>query len=170
MKHNLTFFVAVGCLLLAVSGYAAAADDPYMGNWEGQWIDDAFASGSLSAQIIAEGKGNYRAVISADIGQVHPVRGEARGKKDGEKVVFKGTIDAGADYGGVHEITGGISEGKFTGRYAGENRGRFEMKKVQKGSPTLGAKPPEGAIVLFDVERFSYRLRPGHRFHRAAVA
>ena len=155
MKNNLTSFVAVGCLLLAISGYAAVADDPYMGNWEGQWMDDSFASGSLSAQIIAEGKGNYRAVVSADIGEVEPIRGKARGKKDGEKVVFKGTIDAGVDYGGVLEITGSISEGKFTGRYAGENRGRLEMKKVQKASPTLGAKPPEGAIVLFSGKDYS---------------
>lgn len=155
MRHNVALLVGLSLAAFALSGEGSVPDDPYMGNWEGQWMDDSFASGSLSAQIIAEGKGNYRAVVSADIGEVEPIRGKARGKKDGEKVVFKGTIDAGADYGGVLEITGSISEGKFTGRYAGENRGRLEMKKVQKASPTLGAKPPEGAIVLFDGKDYS---------------
>ena len=150
MRRTITYLAVLSFVSLALSGYAVGPENPYMGNWEGRWHDEEFLEGTLSAQIIAQGKGAYRAVISADIGELEPVRGEARGKRDGEKVAFKGTIDVGPENGGVLQVTGEISGAKFSGRFFGENRGRFEMKKLLKVSPTLGAKPPEGAIVLFD--------------------
>lgn len=150
MRQNVTFLIVLGFAALAFSGYAVVPNDTVMGNWEGQWYDESFGGGTLSVQVIAEGKGNYRAIISADIGEVEPIRGEARGKREGDEVSFKGKIEAGPDYGGVHELTGKVSDGKFTGQYAGENRGRFDAKRVRKVSPTIGAKPPEGAVILFD--------------------
>ncbi len=143
---SLSLLVLVG---FALPGYGVIVKDTVMGNWEGRWYDEAFGDGTVSAQVIAEGKGAYRAVISADI-ENEPIRGEARGKREGDKVVFQGQIDVGSENGGVHRIAGNVSEGKFSGQYVGENRGRFEMKRVRKVSPTLGAKPPEAAVVLFD--------------------
>jgi hypothetical protein len=151
MKWSVALLVAFLVMLPVVSSRAAEPPDTVMGNWEGTYVGDALGSGSLYAQIIAEGKGRYRAVLSADIGEAQPVRGELRGEKKGEKVAFEGSVNAGPDAGGVYQVKGEIAEGKFAGRYEGQDdRGRFEMKRVQKVPPTLGAKPPEGAIVLFD--------------------
>jgi len=122
-----------------------------MGNWEGSWYGDTGGEGTLSAQVINQGKGNYRAVMKADIGEPEPARGVMQGKRKGDRVQFKGTVDAGAALGGIYQCTGHILAGTFTGRYTGpDSEGSFRMKKVRKTSPTLGAKPPEAAIVLFD--------------------
>ncbi len=151
MRRSVKFLVVFSLLTVAFSVRAAEAPDTVMGNWEGRWVGDVMGEGTVSAQIIAEGKGSYRVVISADIGEAQPVQGEMRGKVEGEKVVLKGSIDVGPENGGVHELTCEIAGGKFAGRYAGQdNQGKVELKRVLKLSPTLSAKPPEGAIVLFD--------------------
>jgi len=151
MKARVSFVVVP----LVVAAFAhtlwgGVADESVMGNWEGGWYGETFGGGKASAQIIAEGNGNYMAVISVDIGEAQLIRGEIRGKLEGDKAVFEGEIDVGAENGGIHKVTGEISDGKFSGRYTGESSGTFELKRIQKVPPTLGLKAPEGAIVLFD--------------------
>ncbi len=142
-------------ILLVMAGVlcgatCSAADTP-MGNWEGTWYADSGEQGELSAQVIDEGKSNYRAILKADVGEPEPARGIMKGNRKDDKVQLKGTIDAGVALGGTYDCTGQVLGKKFTGRYTGPNsQGIFEMKKVLKKSPTLGAKPPKGAIVLFD--------------------
>ncbi len=143
--------VLVSVFSVFSSGFGAEKET-VMGNWDGMWYDDATYEGRLSAQVIAEGKGEYRAVLKADdIGEAPPAKGVMEGATKEDKVEFKGTIDVGAANGGICEIWGQIVGEKFTGRYSGPGRqGRFEMKKVVKVSPTLGAKAPRDATVLFD--------------------
>jgi hypothetical protein len=74
-----------------------------------------------------------------------------KGQAKQDAVMFDGRVDLGAQQGGVFEWTGQVRDGNFHGRYTSkEDRGRFDMNRVQLKSPTLGAEPPEGAVVLLD--------------------
>ena len=140
----LSFAVSLVCCGAALAAITA------MGNWEGAWYGDSGTEGTLSAQVVDEGKGDFRASLKADVGG-DAREGIMRGKVVGDAIELKGTIDVGAAFGGVYELWGKIVGEKFTGRFAGaEDQGRVELKKVLKKSPTLGAEPPEGAIVLFN--------------------
>jgi hypothetical protein len=150
MNRKIGLFVVFVVVNFALCGSAEVAPDTVMGNWEGKWYGESANEGKAFAQIIAEGHGNYRAVISADIGEAELIRGEMRGKRDDGKVMFQGEIDAGPD-NGVHKITAAIADGKLTGHYSGPaDQGQLQMTRVRKTSPTLGLKPPQAAIVLFD--------------------
>lgn len=155
MRHGLTLIALLGLCVSSMS-LLAADERAVMGNWEGRWWGSDFAEGPIAAQIIAEGKRKFRAVLSVNVEDTGPFAGELRGEDRGETVVFKGTVDVGSQYGGVYTITGEIAGTDFTGNFSGsENSGKFELKKVRKSSPTLGAKPPQGAVVLFDGKDFS---------------
>lgn len=63
---------------------------------------------------------------------------EAEGTRDGDKVVLEAA-----------EGSATVEDGKITVKSAdGEELGTLE--RVERKSPTLGMKPPEGAVVLFD--------------------
>lgn len=103
---------------------------------QGEYIGDGCA-----AQVIALGGGKFHIVgwskglpgTAADVEK----KVEVDAQRDGEKVVFdgqgwKGTIEGG-------RIDGTNDEGQS-----------WTLKHTLRESPTLGAKPPTGAIVLFD--------------------
>src|SRR5437764_226155 len=61
---------------------------------------------------------------------------------------------------GGQEVTVGGEEDLYRGKiaagiFAGQTKGgdKFSLMRVERKSPTLGAKAPEGAIVLFDGEK-----------------
>lgn len=130
---------------------ASAADDPVMGNWKGNWKNDDEGSGDLSAQIIALGDGRYQGIFTASYGETSKYQVPMQGETKNNAVMFEGRVDLGADQGGVFQWTGEVREGTFEGRYTSKkDRGRFEMKRVHTKPPSLGAEPPDEAIVLFD--------------------
>ena len=94
----------------------------------------------VAAQVIATGDGTFHVVgFSGSLpgaGESERKK-EADGKWDGNKVVFSGTDVTGQIEGKV--ITATDSDGT-----------KYVLNKTDRKSPTLGAKPPEGATVLFD--------------------
>ena len=64
-------------------------------------------------------------------------KNEVEGKRDGEKIGFTGKDEFKAELAG-----GKISITTAAG-------GPYTMEKTLRTSPTLGAKPPKGAVVLF---------------------
>ncbi len=131
-------------LLLLVSAFAVFADrafaedhpaDPFLGDWQGD---------ELVAQVIPRGSGKYQinllrefdvkcepfAVVEANVAD-----GTLRFDQDGWRGELKGDRFAGS----------GTIEGRTV---------TFVLKRVVRPSPRVGAKPPEGAIVLFDGSSF----------------
>ena len=96
---------------------------------------------TLGAQVIALGKGAFRAVLLPGglpgSGWDAKTLIELEGKTYGDKSVF-----ASAD--GSATIAGTTLAGEHA------SLGKFVLQKVTRKSATLGAKPPPGAIVLFD--------------------
>lgn len=116
-------------------------DFPLQGEYAGEV---ATADGSLGfgVQVIALGEGKFHAVCyhgglpgdGWDRKDKIEVDGEA---KDGI-VTFKSDLGTGTIKDSSFIITN--AEGKEVGK----------LRRVMRESPTMGAKPPEGAIVLFD--------------------
>jgi hypothetical protein len=103
----------------------------YLGKYDGQ---------DAGAQVIAHGDGNFTVLLLPGglpgEGWDGKIKIAGKGKTEGDKATFKA---------GPWE--GEIANGKITARKDGQTA---EGKHVARKSPTLGAKPPAGAVVLFD--------------------
>lgn len=117
----------------------AGPDFAVQGEYEGKVGGD----GKFAAQVIAEGDGKFTAVL---FNNGLPGAGGER-----TKIALKGvTKDASIDFTG-EGAKGAIQSDKFRGTLEeGTEKRDFELKKVERKSPTLGMKPPAEAIVLFD--------------------
>ena len=136
-------------LAFAATGFAARdfeevypqQADPLVGNYEGRWSDEEDVDPEAAAQVVPLGRDHYRVILLTKLDMRCPPKLdiEVRGRD--------GVIEF--DEGGYH---GKIENGVFTG--GAGRRKTFEMRKVVHQSPTLGAEPPEGAVVLFDGSGF----------------
>ncbi len=94
------------------------------------------------SQVIALGNGEFRLVTYPGglpgAGWNQETKTETPGKREGDKVVFSGENGRRVE----------LADGKLT--ITTSNGGPFTMEKVSRTSPTMGAKPPQGAVVLFD--------------------
>jgi len=141
------------------------AVDPYMGDWQGRWrTNDASDSGSLVAQVLALGKGIYRVKLLEEFDQRIPPIAVFEGQLKDGRLSFSGNTN----YQNFDlEIQATIETGKFTGTFKGKDAGgqqvsgTFELEKTVRLSPSLEAKPPRGAIVLFDGKNFNQWERIG---------
>jgi len=127
---------------------SAGPDWAAMGDYKGSLSRDGGGQSELIAQVLALGKGEFRAnLLPAFDQRVEPLA-VLTGKMQDGKVVLTGRSTQGefADTGWTVCIDGG----KLTGTFAGPAKGKFELARTVRTSPTMGAKPPKGAVVLFD--------------------
>lgn len=105
---------------------------------QGEYVS---TSPGLGVQVIAEGKGAFTAVIMTGglpgAGWDGKSRQELKGQTSAAETTFSGDTGKAVLAGGVLTVTG--SDGKAV-----------TCAKTARVSPTLGVKPPIGAVILFD--------------------
>jgi hypothetical protein len=123
--------------------------DPFMGDWQGTWrLDDGSDSGPVVAQVIALGQGKYRAKFLEAFNERMPAIAKLEGQRKEGKVRFSGPGRSG-DFEFTLQTV--LESQKFAGTFQGQDfSGSLVMEKVIRLSKTLGAKPPSGAVVLFN--------------------
>jgi len=141
-----------GCLALSLSLSAFAADVKEIelqGNFEGSSKSPIGEEMPLTAQIVALGQGKHVAKINVD-GAVVEIKGMTKGKAEDGLCLYEDTIDLGPEMGRF-KVSGKVENRVFSGTAEGtDGIHNFSLARVEKGSPTLGMKAPEGAIVLQD--------------------
>jgi hypothetical protein len=131
---------------------AIESADAAMGDWEGSWkLEDESDSGPVVTQVIALGKGEYRAKVLEEFDTREEPIAVLDGQSDGSVVRFAGPGRAGYN---EFQIEAAIKDGQFSGSFEGDATGSFAMERAIRVSPTLGAEPPAGAIVLFNGKNF----------------
>lgn len=123
---------------------AIAAQDPdfhIQGEYLGEGALPEGGQGKLGAQVIARGEGQFEVYLlvgglpGEGWERTKPrIRGTA--KRENGQVTVQG-----------NGYEGTIADKVFSVKHA---RGEVKLERVQRKSPTLGAKPPENAVVLFD--------------------
>jgi hypothetical protein len=129
----------------------------------GEYVGEVMAKDggkTIGAQVVAQGGGKFMVVMMEGglpgEGWDGKSRVELEGKVEGAEVVV----------GKEGEIyTGRIGPGIFAGQAKGGQG--FSLSRVERKSPTLGAKAPQGATVLFDgenVEQLEGAKVGGHKY------
>src|SRR4051812_10158425 len=127
--------------LTAVSAFAAVEEaidsrfkpttpDAALGDWQGK------GDSHYVAQVVLDEHGDYQANLLKAFDTADNVVATLRGQNHDGHITLKG--------GGW---SGSIEAGHFKGTKDSES---FDLQPVVRTSPTLGAKPPAGAVVLFD--------------------
>lgn len=134
---------------------------------QGEYLGSNAAGEKLGCQIIALGKGAFQAVVL-------PGGLPGAGWDGKSKILMEGVLEGdGATFkpasgkrkylagnplefsatqkfppAGHKDFTASVKDGVLTGK---TDEGKsFELKKTVRTSPTIGAKAPEGAVILFD--------------------
>lgn len=123
---------------LSADDFYPAKPDPLMGTYKGRFTENEDVNPDVVAQVIPLGDDMYRVRLVSKLFMRCPVDAEfevekRRGKLRFDAQGFEGTID-----------------GKTCVGKRSRGRAPFEMTKYEYKPPTMGQKPPEGAIVLYD--------------------
>lgn len=110
--------------------------DPFTGNYVGRWSEKEEVNPEIAAQVFPLGNDTYRIRVMNKLDMRCPILVDIEVQPKRGKLEF--------DAGG---FTGQTNGKTFTG-----TRGEltYSMEKSVISSPTLGVRPPEGAVVLFD--------------------
>lgn len=134
---------------------------------QGEYVGQTADRDKVGAQVIALGNGHFQAVVYQGglpgAGWDGKHRLLLAGKLDGNKAVFTPAagkrrylaqapeeFSATAKFPphGQRDWTAALADGVLRGTTA--NGKDLELKRIERSSPTLGKKPPQGAVVLFD--------------------
>jgi hypothetical protein len=126
-------------LILVLTLAAPPPEAEVQGLYEGAVKDVKF-----EARVIAMGKEAYKIYLRQDLGGGKVGKVELDGKTEGDAVTFK-------NKGGEVEWTASYGAGALKGTAGGVE---FTAKRVERKSPTMGKKPPQGAIVMLDGKNF----------------
>lgn len=118
----------------------AAREDPDF-NIQGEYGKNE-SGAELGVQVVALGKGKFDAyILQGGLPGLGWTKDKKRNRLSGTR---EGAVVRFAEADGYSaEIRGG----KITVKHEGK---QITLPRIQRQSPTLGAKPPEGAVVLFD--------------------
>ena len=150
--------LTAGLLLAGLNAVSAAknvdAADPKKVDadfkFQGEYAGSLGGQFDVGAQVIALGGGKFKMVLYPGglpgAGYDGAEKREYDGARDGDTVTFSGGTTGKS-----------ISGGKLTFERDGQS---FSIDRTIRKSPTLGAKPPEGATVLFD-GKSAKNFKPG---------
>ena len=142
-------FTIICCIAMTTFSVAFAGDlsgydeafpvnlDPFTGNWTGQWLTGK-KEPDIAAQVIPLGADRYRIIVQNKL----DVRCAPYAVV--EETVVDGVLDFETE-----ALFGELRGDAFTGGKTDEDR-QFKMARTALPSPSLGAKPPRGATVLFN--------------------
>ncbi|OQB41602.1 MAG: hypothetical protein BWY09_00565 [Candidatus Hydrogenedentes bacterium ADurb.Bin179] len=139
LSATLFLSLTVGSVVL----HASETSDPFMGDWQGLWQSGEDKHPNIAAQVIPLGNRQYQITLLEALYQRVPP--DAVITATGDDTVLR--FDDGFFFG---EIQGD----QFSGGRRGDKPGTFLLQRFNLMPPSLGAQPPEGAIVLFDGSGF----------------
>jgi hypothetical protein len=118
----------------------AAAGDAFTGKWDGRWTSSAHrgAGGRLRCILTKVEPGRYQARFKANwMAFTSTYSVTLQGEQRGGKLIFRGSHNLGALFGGVYRYEGEATPQLFTARYdSSYDRGTFEMSRgLTKAAP-----------------------------------
>jgi hypothetical protein len=148
MLRHAVMSALTACLILSIAAFAdepkertftdvakAGPDFLVQGEYEGKIGENTLAG----LQVIALGDGKFDAVMYA--------KGLPGSGADKTRVPLKGESKDGVTTFTGNGFSAKLQNGVFSGTL---DNVELKLKRVERQSPTMGAKPPAGAIVLFD--------------------
>lgn len=142
--------ILLGIMLASVVGAedakpASFPDDPipFIGDWVGKYVVGEEKHPDIAAQVVALGNDEYKIVLSPKLYARSPVVLDIVGKAADGALKF----DDGFFWG---EIKGDT----FVGGKRDDDGSAFRLEPFTLSPPSMGAKPPRKAIVLFDGSGF----------------
>lgn len=146
------YLMALALAGLLAGGAWADGDDRVMGVYEGAFSGDAGGAKGIHARVAGLGETAWKAVLYISDAAGAETRVEVLGRSDAPRkpVTFEGEVDVAA-LGGKAVVKGTLEKRTLTATItpASGAAASFELKRVEKESPTLGKAAPAGAVVLF---------------------